>query len=107
MSLEALRRLQQAHEDLIEALDGQQVDKIETGIDRLRAAITEVRAAGGWRDVPQAEESAQRIHRLAEAARVRVNFLTDRTAQRLQMLANARGDALGVPYTRRRVRQTA
>ena len=107
MSLEALRRLQQAHEELIHALDGQHVEAIETRVEQLRAAIAEVRSAGGWRDVPQAKESAERIRRLGEAARVRVNFLTDRTAQRLQMLASARGDALGIPYTRRRARQPA
>ncbi|HEX4739507.1 MAG TPA: hypothetical protein VH331_18315 [Allosphingosinicella sp.] len=107
MSLDALRRLQQAHEELIEALDGQQVEKIEARVEQLRAAIAEVRSAAGWRDLPDAQESAQQIRRLGEAARIRVNFLTDRTAQRLQMLASARGDALGVPYTRRRVRQTA
>jgi hypothetical protein len=107
VSLDALRRLQQAHEELIEALDGQQVEKIEARVEQLRAAIAEVRSAAGWRDLPDAQESAQQIRRLGEAARIRVNFLTDRTAQRLQMLASARGDALGVPYTRRRVRQTA
>ena len=107
MSLDALRRLQQAHEDLIQALDSQHVDTIETRVEQLRAAIADVRGAGGWRDLPEAKESAERIRRLGEAARVRVNFLTDRTAQRLQMLASARGDAVGVPYTRRRVRQPA
>lgn len=107
MSVDALRRLQQAHEDFIQALDGQELDTIETRLEQLRAATAEVRGAGGWHDVPEARESAKLIHRLGEAARIRVNFLTDRTAQRLQMLANARGDALGVPYTRRRVRKTA
>ena len=106
MSLDALRRLQQAHEDLIEALDGQQVDVIETRVEQLRAAIAEVRSAGGWHEMPQAQESAQHIRRLGEAARIRVNFLTDRTAQRLQLLASARGDAVGGTY-RRRTRQTA
>lgn len=106
MSLESLRRLQEAHENLISALDAQDVDRIETRVEQLRSAIAEVKSAGGWRDCEQARERAQRIRSLGEAARVRVNFLTDRTAQRLQMLASARGDAVGATY-RRRTRQVA
>ena len=106
MSLESLRRLQEAHENLISALDEQDVDTIETRLEQLRSAIALVKSAGGWRDCEQARERAQRIRNLGEAARVRVNFLTDRTAQRLQMLAAARGEAFGAPY-RRRTRQPA
>jgi hypothetical protein len=106
VSLDSLTRLQQAHENLISALDAQDVDTIETRVEQLRSAIAEVKSAGGWRDCDQARERAQRIRSLGEAARVRVNFLTDRTAQRLQILASARGEAFGAPY-RRRTRQTA
>ena len=106
MSLESLRRLQEAHENLISALDEQDVDTIETRLEQLRSAIASVKSAGGWRDCERARERAQRIRSLGEAARVRVNFLTDRTAQRLQMLAAARGEAFGAPY-RRRARQPA
>jgi hypothetical protein len=106
VSLELLRRLQEAHENLISALDDQDVGTIETRVEQLRSAIAAVKSAGGWRDCAQARERAQRIRSLGEAARVRVNFLTDRTAQRLQMLAAARGDAIGATY-RRRTRQPA
>jgi len=106
VSLDALRRLQEAHEHLISALDGGDVETIETRVEQLRSAIAAVRSSGGWRDMPQVRERAQRIRSLGEAARVRVNFLTDRTAQRLQMLASARGEAIGGTY-RRRTRQTA
>jgi len=101
VSLDSLRRLQEAHENLISALDAQDVDMIETRVEQLRSAIADVRSAGGWRDSSQARERAQRIRSLGEAARVRVNFLTDRTAQRLQMLAAARGEATGGTYRRR------
>ena len=107
MSLDALKRLQLALEDLIAALDVYDGEAVEARVEQLRAAIAEVKSAGRWHDCPQAKESAQRIRRLGEAARVRVNFLTDRTAQRLQLLAAARGEAVSTPYVRRRVRQTA
>jgi hypothetical protein len=101
VSLESLRRLQEAHEHLIAALDGGDVETIEKRVEQLRSAIAAVKSAGGWRECDQARERAQRIRSLGEAARVRVNFLTDRTAQRLQMLASARGDAVGTTYRRR------
>ena len=107
MSLDALRRLQQAHEDLIQALDSQQVETIETRVEQLRAAIADVRGAGGWRDVPEAKESAARPRRPGAAARPRAPPPPARPAPRPPMLASARGDAVGVPYTRRRARQPA
>lgn len=106
MSLQALSRLQTAHEDLIAALDGNDVETIEHRLEQLRDAIVDVRAAGGWRDIPQLKERAKLIAQLGEAARVRVNFLTDLTAQRLHMLATARGQVLGGAYSRP-VRQIA
>ena len=106
MSLDTLRRLQEAHEHLISALDGGDVETIENRVEQLRSAIAAVRSSGGWRDSSQVRERAQRIRSLGEAARVRVNFLTDRTAQRLQLLASARGETMGTTY-KRRTRQTA
>ena len=106
MSLDALLRLQEAHEHLISALDANDVESIEARLEQLRSAIAVVKSTGGWRECAQAKERAQYIRALGEAARVRVNFLTDRTAQRLQMLASVRGDATGTTY-RRSARQMA
>jgi hypothetical protein len=92
MSLTALARLEEAHEDLIGALDANDVEDIERRVEELRSAITAVRAMGGWRQTPELKERAKRISQLGEAARVRVNFLTDITRQRLEMLSAARGD---------------
>jgi hypothetical protein len=91
MSLDRLGRLQAAHEDLIAALDGQDVDAIEAGVEALRLAIADLRGQGGWRETPGLKDRARHIARLGEAARVRVNFLTDLTRQRLELLAAARG----------------
>ena len=106
MNLDVLGRLQVAHEDLISALDANDIDRIEQRLEQLRAAIAGVRSTGGWRDCPEVKERARLISQLAEAARIRVNFLTDMNAQRLRMLADARGQARGGAYTRQ-ARQTA
>lgn len=98
MSVDALGRLEAAHESLISALDANDVEAIERRVEELRAAISAVRAQGGWRETPNMKERARRIAQLGEAARVRVNFLTDLTRQRLQMLATARGEAIGGIY---------
>ncbi len=100
MSLAALDRLEAAHKSLISALDANDIDAIEARLEQLRAATSAVRAAGGWLDTPQVKERALRIAQLGEATRVRVNFLTDRTRQRLQMLSAARGKAPAGPYPR-------
>lgn len=100
MSFETLGRLQTAHEELIGALDSNDVEAIEQRVEELRTAIAAVRSQGGWRETSQAKECAERIARLGEAARIRVNFLTDLTRQRIQMLSIARGEACGVAYGR-------
>lgn len=100
MSLNALERLEEAHEELIGALDANDVESIELRVEELRSAISAVRAMGGWRETPELKTRAKRISRLGEAARIRVNFLTDMTRQRLQMLGAARGDVGGIVYSR-------
>ncbi len=93
MSIGPLDRLEEAHKDLIGALDANDVESIERRVEELRTAISAVRAMGGWRETPELKDRAKRIAQLGEAARIRVNFLTDMTRERLQMLAAARGDA--------------
>ena len=100
MSLDTLQRLETAHERLIGALDVNDVESIEKRVEELRLAIAAVRSQGAWRDSEQVKESAERIGRLGEAARLRVNFLTDLTRQRIQMLSIARGEASGGAYLR-------
>lgn len=100
MSLDALGGLEAAHERLILALDSSDLESIEQRLDEMRLAIGAVRAQGGWRESPQLQERSKRIVQLSEAARIRVNLLTDMTRQRLQMLAAARGEVTGCAYAR-------
>jgi len=99
MSLNALERLEEAHEELIGALDANDVESIELRVEELRSAISAVRAMGSWRESPELKNRAKRISQLGEAARIRVNFLTDMTRQRLQMLGTARGEFSGSLYS--------
>jgi hypothetical protein len=101
MSLAALGRLEAAHEQLISALDREDVATLERRVEELRTAIHEVRAQGGWHDEDGVCDRAERITRLADAARVRVNFLTDLTRQRLQRIGAARGESQAGVYRRR------
>jgi hypothetical protein len=104
MSIATLERLEAAHEDLIGALDASDFDAIERGIEELREAVASARGVGAWRQGHQVQQQAERIMKLGEAARIRVNYLTDLTQQRLHMLATARGEALVPSYAARRSR---
>ncbi|PSJ39664.1 hypothetical protein [Allosphingosinicella deserti] len=100
MSLHALGRLEAAHERLIRALDHEDVAMLERRVEDLRSAIDDVRSHGAWRDEGEVRERAERITRLADAARIRVNFLTDITRQRLQRIGDVRGQSAIGTYSR-------
>lgn len=100
MSVTALEHLQACQEGLIAALDGHDVEALEASLTQLSQAVDVARAAGAWRDQPDIVQHAKRIHGLAEAARIRVNFLTDLTQRRLDQLAVVRGRAPLAVYSR-------
>ena len=100
MTFALLDRLQACHEELIGALDGPDAAAVETSVARIRDAVDELRAAGGdLLNDPENKGRAEHIAKLAEAARVRVNFLTDLTRQRLDMLSSVRGEAIAGAYS--------
>jgi hypothetical protein len=90
--MDALGQLEAAHQDLIGALDANDVDQIEARVEGLRAAVAAVRALGAWRDLPELKSRTRHIAQLGDAARIRVNVLADSNRQRLQLLSGARGD---------------
>ena len=96
----SLQRLKDCHVALIAALDAQDIDAIEGAVVAFRDVVEEVRAAGGWRDNAEVVDQVAAIFALSEAARIRVNFLTDITQQRLETLAAVRGRAIGAAYRR-------
>jgi hypothetical protein len=96
----SLQRLEACHHMLIDALDSQDIDALEGSINEFRDALDEVRAQGAWREDTSVLDSVARIYALTEAARIRVNFLTDLNQQRLEALAAARGQHSGAVYGR-------
>lgn len=100
MSLAALDRLEICQETLIAALDANDVEAVERAVANLHEAVNEVKAAGGWRDEASVKTRAKRVLALIEAARVRVNFLTDRNRERIEQLAALRGRIPTGAYTR-------
>lgn len=100
MSLAALDRLEICQERLIDALDANDVEAVEGAVANLHDAVNEVKAAGGWRDLEPVRARAARVLALIEAARIRVNFLTDQNRQRIETLAALRGQAGGGAYRR-------
>lgn len=96
----SLQRLKDCHVALIAALDAQDIDAIESAVVAFRDVVEEVRAAGGWRDNVEVAEEVAQIAALSEAARIRVNFLTDVNQQRIATLAAIRGHAIGSGYRR-------
>lgn len=95
-----LHRLEACHHALIDALDAQDIDALEGSIDAFRSALEAVHSEGAWRDQPGVLDCIGRIHRLSEAARIRVNFLTDLNQQRIDALAAARGRETVAVYGR-------
>ncbi len=94
----SLSRLEACQEALIAALDADDLDRLEPAILAFRDAVEEVRAQGGWRDNPEVAGTAAHIKALAEAARVRVNFLTDLNQRRIEAFAAARGRSVATTY---------
>lgn len=86
-----LERLINIVSDLIEALDGSDPAAIEATVTEFRAVLDLLKQPGAWHATPETIAQLTRALSLADAARARVNFLTDRTNRRLDLLAAATG----------------
>ena len=78
-----------AQSALIAALDAGDVGTIETATAALSQLLTAVRKNGAMVEVSR--DRVEHAVRQTEAARTRVNYLADRTRQRLDRLAERRG----------------
>src|SRR3546814_5910301 len=87
MTVQALDRLGNGFSDLLDVLDSDDIARVEAVLDEVRDALEEVRAQGAWRDTPEVTDRIREIMPLVRAARVSVNFLTDVTSQRVDLLA--------------------
>ena len=91
MSFHAIDRVGNGFSELLELLDGQDNARMEAVLEEVRVALEEVRAQGAWRETFEVTNRIREIMPLIEAARVRVNFLTDETRQRVDLLAHHAG----------------
>ena len=98
MSLDILDRLAAAQEELIRALDGNDLAGIERAVAALAASIEEARPLTETPLQPQLAERLARLSSVAQAARMRVNYLTDRVNGRLAGLAGLTGQAGPITY---------
>lgn len=96
----ALDRLKGCHVALIAALDSEEVELLEQAIGDFGRALEAVRATGTWRAEPGLVDFVRGVKDLTEAARIRVNFLTDMNQRRMDTLAKARGQLVAAPYGR-------
>ena len=90
MQLAILDTLAKSHEALIRALDGDDLAAIEKATAALAEAIHEARRHD-WHSAPDLKERLLSLAALAQAAQIRVNFLTDMIRRRVDAAAALRG----------------
>ena len=98
MSLAVLDRLASCHEALIRALDGNDLHAIESATLGLADAIASARARQDWAATPDVRERLLSLAALAQAAQIRVNFLTDTIRRRVNAMAALRGTEPAMTY---------
>lgn len=91
MRLALLDTLAGAHEALIRALDGDDLNEIERATAALAEAVQAARRADDWSGTPDMKERLLSLAALAQAAQIRVNFLTDMIRRRLDAAQALRG----------------
>jgi hypothetical protein len=85
-----------AQATLIAAIDAGDVAAIEAATAALSRMLSAVRASGAVADVSR--DRVDHALKQTEAARTRVNYLADRTRQRLDRLAEIRGNRRPATY---------
>ena len=98
MSLAVLDRLASCHEALIRALDGDDLGAIEGATLALADAVASARAGQDWISTPDLKERLLSLAALAQAAQIRVNFLTDTIRRRVNVMAALRGSEPAMTY---------
>jgi hypothetical protein len=98
MNLVVLDRLASCHEALIRALDGNDLDAIESATLALADAVASARAQREWASTPAVKERLLSLAALAQAAQIRVNFLTDTIRRRVNALAALSGSEPTMTY---------
>jgi len=104
MSEAAIGHVINSSEALIAALDAHDIDAIEAALPIFGRSIETLKSPGGWVQAPGLSARVARAIELADAARIRVCYLADRTQQQIDMLAAAAGRFDCMPATYRPAR---
>jgi len=92
MTASAIELLIKAQSDLIAALDSGNVAAIENSTQAMAAAVEKVRAQDAWRDTADLPKLDYAMKQ-SQAARMRINYLSDWTRQKIDRLFEIRGGA--------------
>lgn len=90
MTASAIELLIEAQSDLIAALDSGNVAAIENSTQAMAAAVEKVRAQDAWRDTADLPKLDYAMKQ-SQAARMRINYLSDWTRQKIDRLFEIRG----------------
>jgi hypothetical protein len=88
---DVLHRLIAAQTMLVEALDGDNAAALEAAVNGFGDILDLLKARGQWHPTPETIGQLTRALSLAETARARVNYLTDRNRRRMELFATAVG----------------
>ena len=98
MSLQILDRLASSHEALIAALDANDLAGIEAATAALSEAVEAARGIDMSGQNGALKERLSSLAVLAQAAQIRVNFLTDHVRRRVDTLAALAGRPQAMTY---------
>lgn len=96
----ALDRLIARQQALIEALDSRDADAINCATASLAEAVEQCRQMDSWHPQPEQQRQLDHALRQSDAARIRVNVLTDWTRQRIDQLHELRSGTQASTYTK-------
>lgn len=102
MNDDVLQHVIDCQQALLTALDARDPSRIEQATERLAAAVATAKGVDVWRPTPARREQVEHALKQSDAARIRVNILTDWTRQRIERLAQLRGEQPAQTYARPR-----
>ncbi|MEW4468432.1 hypothetical protein AB1K62_11435 [Parasphingorhabdus sp. JC815] len=102
MTGDMIYRLEQGFAELIDALDGQDPELILQAAAMIRPMVKEIEEAGVWHEETTIRSQLITLSKLIEAARYRVNKLTDINQQRAINLSRALGTGVTQTYSKHR-----
>jgi len=100
MTFQPITTIASSHEALIGALDANDVAAIEAAVADLQAAVEALRQSGRPADAEAFRQQLPEAMALNQAARIRVNFLTDAGRRRIAAMAALRGTPSDLTYSR-------